>query len=121
MSFNNNYYWKISGSEFNNFGWGNFSEREKSEILKISPVLKSVYFKIYGTFRRKSSRYSRMEVEIKRLEDEWYLVKCQKYWGPTEWDSDIYYYKCDQIDGIKELLKKVITSNFKDVENKDGI
>lgn len=57
------------------------------------------------TYRLEALNQSRDEAEfivyISESEDEWFWVRLEKF---NQYSSIVYYYKCDQFDGLKKLL-----------------
>jgi hypothetical protein len=64
------------------------------------------------------------EIYIHKLEDEWYLIQIRKWdeknpgENPTNWrtfgkDFNLYEYKCDTFDGLKQLLNKLLSRETK--------
>ena len=94
-----------------------FTDEEKKILIKAFPDNKIVFKKKKTdcSCEVKSFRFNWRSIYIDKLEDDWYLVA----WPITE--EDEAYYKCDQWEGLIELLKdkSLILESVKDVEEYD--
>lgn len=104
--YSDGYYTEIDGYEYLNAVKLPFSQRDISLIKTISPYIKPfgdslMCGVLYSPLLLRHLPPGRKEICIKSLEDDWYLVQIHS----VEYISKINYYKCDQIEGIKELLK----------------
>lgn len=76
-----------------------FSKKEIEEgYRKYELINQVIYCQIGSTTRRKFN--------IAKLDDDWYLVEMEKRTFGKEGNQISEYYKCDQIEGIIDLISK---------------
>jgi hypothetical protein len=99
-----------------------FKDKEIKEVQNIVPESIRNIFKSDVIFLK----YLGVQISINKFDDEWFLVMVTKSPTDEELRSTFYkiddytfeYYKCDQIDGLINLLKKLVEGLLPWVPNK---
>ena len=97
---------ELSQDEYDEYGDDisvRFTDKEVEDLRKLFAI-KGIGINLFGDSHKIVASKSRppyyLFFVIEKLEDEWYLV----------YKDDSKYYKCDQFDGLKELLSEYIGS-----------
>jgi len=99
----------------NNISFVCFTDKEIDNIRKFFAI-KGMKISLHGAFGSSKEDVYRivsskarpsLYFDIDKLEDEWYFVEVQYYDKKDECMLSKYY-KCDQIDGLKEVLLEYI-------------
>jgi hypothetical protein len=126
-SFTNNAIQEIDKSSWRYYmhNYVDFEPHEISEILKLvdknkwtlHPGYDTLQKTVSGDFKYRTTqiafilnRSPKSRIYIDKLDDEWFLVRLEKLHPDNTFTFK--YYRCDQIDSVEFLLKKLIDTYF---------